>query len=57
MFDNEIEDGTDQGECSFTVHGLTGENLNTMSTNAIKAMTLRHLNNMGYLIKISFNVS
>jgi hypothetical protein len=42
VFDKEIEDGTEEGECSFSVHGLTGEALDTISTNAIKAMALSH---------------
>ena len=36
VFDSEVEDGAEEGECSFSVHGLTGEALDTMSTNAIK---------------------
>ena len=28
--DTEPEDGTDSGECSFTVHGLAGDMLDTM---------------------------
>ena len=45
VFDTEPENGTDSGECSFTVHGLTGDMLDTMPTNTIKAMALGHLNN------------
>ena len=47
IFDTEPEDGTDKGEYSFAVHGLTGDMLNTMTTNTIKAMALHHLNNEG----------
>ncbi|KIM38063.1 hypothetical protein M413DRAFT_44421, partial [Hebeloma cylindrosporum] len=52
VFDTEIEDGTEEGDCSFTVHGLTGENLDTMTTSAIKAQALHHLNNQGKLLII-----
>ena len=52
IFDTEPEDGTDNGECSFTVHGLTGDTLDTMSTNTTKAMALRHLNNEGKILAI-----
>ena len=52
VFDNDIEDGTEEGDCSFTVHGLTGENLDTMTTSAIKAQALRHLNNQGKFLLV-----
>ena len=48
----EPEDGTDNGECSFTVHGLTGDMLDTMTTNSIKAMALCHLNNEGKILVV-----
>ena len=44
VFDQAEEEGTEQGDCAFTVHGLTGEILQTMSPNALKALALRHLN-------------
>ena len=52
VFDREIEDGTEKGECSFSVHGLTGDALDTMTTNAIKAMALRHLNSGGKMLAV-----
>jgi uncharacterized Fe-S cluster protein YjdI len=52
VFDKDIEDGTEEGECSFSVHGLTGEALDTMSTNAIKAHALRHLNSGGKMLAV-----
>ena len=52
VFDTEVEDGTEEGDCSFTVHGLTGENLDTMTTSAIKAQALRHLNNRGKFLLV-----
>jgi hypothetical protein len=44
VFENEEEEGTELGECPFTVHGLTGEDLPTMSSGALKAHALQHLN-------------
>jgi hypothetical protein len=35
--DMEQEDGTEEGDCPFTVHGLTGQQLDVMTTNAVKA--------------------
>jgi len=52
VFDVDVEDGTEEGDCSFTVHGLTGENLDTMTTSAIKAQALRHLNNQGKFLLV-----
>ena len=44
VHDDLEEDGTAKGQCSFMVHGLTGEAYNSMTPNALKAMALRHLN-------------
>ena len=52
VFDHEEEDGTEQGDCAFTVHGLTGEACNSMTPNALKAMALRHLNNGGKVLAV-----
>ena len=52
VFDIDIEDGTEEGDCSFTVHGLTGEILDTMTMSAIKAQALRHLNNQGRFLLV-----
>ena len=52
VFDDEEEDGTAEGDCAFTVHGLTGDDLNTMTTYAIKARALQHLNNEGKLLAV-----
>ncbi|KIM35724.1 hypothetical protein M413DRAFT_79112, partial [Hebeloma cylindrosporum] len=52
VFDVDVEDGTEEGDCSFTVHGLTGENLETMTTLAIKAQALQHLNNLGKFLLV-----
>ena len=52
LFDIDDEDGTSEGDCSFTVHGLTGGELDTMSTTAIKARALQHLNNYGNILSV-----
>ena len=52
VFDKTEEEGTEQGDCSFTVHGLTGELLQTMSPNALKALALRHLNSNGKMLAV-----
>jgi len=40
VFDQEEEDGTDEGQCPFTVHGLTAEVLDSMPPHQIKATAL-----------------
>jgi hypothetical protein len=52
VFDNDEDDGTVEGDCAFTVHGLTGEICNTMTPNAIKALALRHLNSGGKVLAV-----
>ena len=51
VFDQE-EEGTVEGDCAFMVHGLTGENLNSMTPTALKAMALRHLNSGGKMLAV-----
>ncbi|KDR72196.1 hypothetical protein GALMADRAFT_74100, partial [Galerina marginata CBS 339.88] len=50
--DNEIEEGTEDGPCPFTVHALTGEEYSTLSPKAMKAMALRHLQAGGKVLGI-----
>ena len=52
VFDQDEEEGTEEGDCAFTVHGLTGETLNSMSPNAMKILALRHLNNNGKILAV-----
>jgi len=52
VFDCEEEDGTAEGDCAFVVHRLTGETLQTMVPNALKALTLRHLNSNGKMLAV-----
>jgi len=43
VFDMEEEDGVENGECPFVVHGITGENYSTLSKDATRALALQHL--------------
>ena len=52
VFDNEDADGTVEGDCVFTVHGLTGDACNSMTPNALKAIALRHLNSGGKVLAV-----
>lgn len=52
VFDNTEEDGTDTGQCSFSVHGLTSELLDAMPLNTVKAMAIQHLNNGGKMMAV-----
>ena len=52
VFDNEVAEGTVEGDCVFTVHGLTGEACNLMTPNALKAIALRHLNSGGKVLAV-----
>jgi hypothetical protein len=51
VHDMDVEDGT-EGDCAFTLHGLTGQDLNIMTTNAIKIKALHHLNSEGKILAI-----
>jgi len=42
--DLEAEHGIVEGECSFSVHGLIGESIDMISSEALKAAALKHLN-------------
>lgn len=46
-FDTEIEEGTTEGPCPFTVHGLTGEEYSTLSIAGLKVRALEHLDKNG----------
>ena len=52
VFDSEDADGTVEGDCVFTVHGLTGEACDSMTPNALKAIALRHLNSGGKVLAV-----
>ncbi|KAJ2914801.1 hypothetical protein MD484_g5620, partial [Candolleomyces efflorescens] len=46
------EEGTDSGQCLFTVHALVGGQLETMSMSARKAAALQHLRTGGSVLAI-----
>ncbi len=50
--DLEADHGVMEGECSFSVHGLTGESIDTMSSEALKAAALKHLNIGGSMLAV-----
>lgn len=50
--DNDVEDGVEAGDCPFTVHGLNGEELSSMSLKALTAVALQHLTNNGKTLAI-----
>ena len=43
VFDMEEEEGVHDGDCSFVVHGITGENFSTLGKDAARALALQHL--------------
>ena len=53
VYDNEIEDGTTDGPCPFTVHGLIGPEFENMSMERLKARALQHLSEKGSTLGIS----
>ena len=53
VYDNEFEDGTTDGPCPFTVHGLTGPEFENMSMDRLKARALQHLAENGSTLGIS----
>lgn len=53
LFDDAPEDGVEQGDCPFVVHGLTGEQCDTKTVNALKGIALRHWNNHGGALAVS----
>jgi hypothetical protein len=55
QFDDELEVGTEEGACPFTVHGLTGERYGQMNTVQRKAAALQHLKNGGEFLAVGHN--
>lgn len=50
--DDGCEDGTSTGPCSFTVHGLVGEDLETKPWDVLKSIAVRHLTSKNKLLGI-----
>ena len=52
IHDNDEEDGAEDGNCPFTVHGITGNEYSKLSMTALKARALRHLEDGGMTLGI-----
>lgn len=57
MFDCALNDGDEDGDYPFVVHGLTGDQLTTKSASALKGLALCHWNNYGATLAISHDAS
>ena len=57
VFDNAPDDGVEEGDCPFVVHGLTGDQLTVKSTSALKGIALCHWNSRGAALAISHDPS
>ncbi|KAK0437068.1 hypothetical protein EV421DRAFT_1715479, partial [Armillaria borealis] len=52
VYDNEEKDSVEDSECPFIVHGLTGKDLETMTSTAMKSWSVLHLNSNGKVLAI-----
>src|SRR6202453_2196297 len=52
VHDMELEHGTKEGLCPFTVHTLTSEEYDTMDSETLKAMAAKHLDDGGKVLAI-----
>jgi hypothetical protein len=52
VHDIELENGTEEGACPFTVHTLTSEEYDTMNSETLKAMAAKHLDDGGKVLAI-----
>ena len=50
--DNELEDGIESGQCPIVVHGLTGQDLSSMSLKTLTAIALKHLTEGGKMLAV-----
>jgi hypothetical protein len=57
VFDDALDDGVQQGNCPFVVHGLMGEELDTKTITVLKGIALRHWNNHGAALAISHDAT
>jgi Helitron helicase-like domain at N-terminus/PIF1-like helicase len=57
IFDDALDDGVEQGDCPFVVHGLMGDQLDTKTITALKGAALRHWNNRGGALAVSHDAS
>jgi len=52
VHDMELEHGTEEGVCPFTVHTLTSEEYDTANSETLKAMAAKHLDDGGKVLAI-----
>src|SRR5882762_1325416 len=52
VHDIELENGTEEGACPFTVYTLTSEEYDTMNSETLKAMAAKHLDDGGKVLAI-----
>lgn len=52
-FDNTDGGSVQEGDCPFIVHGLTGDQYDTKSLNALEGIALHHWNNHGSVLAVS----
>ncbi|KAK0439736.1 uncharacterized protein EV420DRAFT_1244996, partial [Desarmillaria tabescens] len=52
VHDNDEEDGVEDGDCPFVVHGLTGKKLELMMTSELKGIGMMYLNNNGKILAV-----
>ncbi|KAF9455305.1 hypothetical protein BDZ94DRAFT_1231032, partial [Collybia nuda] len=57
VHNDEIGIGTDQGPCTFRVHGLTGEQYSNMSISALKARALKHIATDGVTLGVGHDIN
>ena len=53
LFDDALEDGMEQGECPFVIHGLSSDQYQTKSVSALNGIALQHWNNHGGALAVS----
>ena len=55
--DMEEEEGTEDGPCPFTVHGLTGPEYSKMTWQTLKIKALQHLESQGKTLKVGHDTT
>ena len=53
VFDDTLDDGVEDRDCPFVVHGLTGDSLTTKSASTLKGLSLQHWNSNSSALAIS----
>ncbi|KAJ3891938.1 hypothetical protein GG344DRAFT_26067, partial [Lentinula edodes] len=53
VHDNLEDDGLDNGDCLFTVHGIIGEDIQHKTAAQLKAIAIKHLDNEGKFMRTS----